>query len=143
MKYKKGIICGSFDLIHPGYIRMLKDAKTVCDFLIVALQTDPTLDRPFKCKPVQSTESRLEILSALKYVDDVVIYDTEKDLLELLKAVDYDVRILGADYKGKTFTGEELKKPIFYHRRDHDFSTTALKDLISKERMSKRKVKDE
>lgn len=135
-RYPKGIICGSFDLMHPGYIRMFHDAKTACVELIVALQGDPTIDRPKKCKPVQALESRREILMALKYVDIIVTYDTEAELLELLRTIEYDVRILGTDYKDKSYTGIELGKPVYFHKRSHDFSTTALKELIYEERLS-------
>ena len=136
MKYFRGIICGSFDLIHPGYIRMLKDAKTACETLIIALQGDPTIDRPFKCRPVQSLEDRREILEALVYVDGIETYNTEKELLELLERTPHDVRILGTDYIGKSYTGDVLKKPEYFHERAHDFSTTKLKEEIYKERLA-------
>lgn len=112
---------------------MLKDARKVCDIVTVALQGDPTIDRPKKCKPVQSLEDRLEILLSLKYVDEVVTYNTEADLLELLKITDHDVRILGSDYRNNnSYTGAELLKPVYYHERDHEYSTTLLKALIYK-----------
>ena len=142
-RYSRGIICGSFDLVHPGYIRMFKDAKTACEALIVALQGDPTLDRPGKCKPVQSIEERYEILEALRYVDDIVTYNTEAELLELLKTVDYDVRILGTDYVNKSYTGIELGKPVYFHERDHNFSTTALKESIYEERLTWKNKQDD
>ena len=135
-KYRRGIICGSFDLIHPGYIRMFKDAKNICDEVIVALQGDPTIDRPHKCKPVQSLDDRREVLEGLVYVDHIETYNTEQELLELLQNVSYDVRILGTDYMGnKEYTGSELGKPVYYHQRSHDYSTTGLKELIFKERL--------
>jgi glycerol-3-phosphate cytidylyltransferase len=132
MNYKKGIICGSFDLIHPGYIRMFKEAKNVCEVLIVALQDDPTVDRPHKCRPVQSLEDRKEILEAIRYVDIIVTYNTEKELLELLNKIFYDVRILGSDYKNNKYTGDKLKKPVYYCERNHNYSTTKLKEAIHK-----------
>ena len=135
-QYTRGIICGSFDLVHPGYIRMFKDAKMACDTLIVALQGDPTIDRPGKCKPVQSLDARSEVLKALRYVDDIVTYNTEVELLELLKTVEYDVRILGTDYVNKSYTGIELGKPVYFHERSHNFSTTALKESIYEERLA-------
>ena len=142
--YDKGIICGSFDLIHPGYVRMFKDAKSVCKLLVVALQGDPTIDRPEKCKPVQSLEDRREILEALRYVDHIETYNTEEDLLRLLQSVPYDVRILGSDYADKKdFTGVELKKPIYYHKRDHSYSTSKLKEMIFEERQEFKRRKNE
>ncbi len=131
MKITKGIICGSFDVIHPGYTRMFCDAKeNACSYLIVALQDDPTIDRPEKCKPVQSFHDRREILQSIRYIDDIVEYSTEKELLELLSILDYDIRILGTDYRDKYYTGIELKKPVYYHTRNHNYSTTSLKRSI-------------
>jgi glycerol-3-phosphate cytidylyltransferase len=136
-KYHTGIICGSFDLIHPGYIRMFKEAKDVCDHLIVALQNDPTIDRPDKCKPVQKFSDRKEVLSSIKFVDSILGYNTEKELSELLTKAHHDVRILGSDYiDRKVFTGSELNKPIYYCNRGHEYSTTALKEAIYKERLN-------
>ena len=142
-EYRVGIICGSFDLIHPGYIRMFKESKDICDHLIVALQDDPTIDRPNKCKPVQNFNDRKEVLSSIKFVDVIAEYSTEKELLELLTNTHHDVRILGSDYIGrKKFTGSELNKPIYYCNRNHEYSTTALKEAIYEERLNfKSKVK--
>ena len=128
--YEKGIIAGSFDLIHPGYIRMFDEAKQVCRYLVVALQTDPTLDRPDKCKPVQSWDDRRDILRSLRQVDEVIPYSTEESLRKLLGATDYDIRILGSDYIGKRFTGDDLQKPTYYCNRNHDYSLTDLKKKI-------------
>ena len=131
-KYNVGIICGSFDIIHPGYIRMFADAKTQCKKLTVALQTDPTIDRPQKCKPVQSVADRKEILESIKHVDKIITYSTEKELDILLGLEPYDVRILGTDYVGrKDYTGVQYGKPVFYHDRNHDYSTTKLKKAIA------------
>ncbi len=131
-KYTCGIICGSFDVIHPGYVRMFKDAKRVCERLTVALQGDPTIDRPSKCKPVQSMEDRIEILESIKWIDKVVVYNTEKELDVLLGNESYDVRILGTDYKNrKDYTGAHYGKPVYFHERDHEYSTTKLKMKIS------------
>ena len=131
-KYTCGIICGSFDVIHPGYVRMFKDAKSVCEKLTIALQGDPTIDRPGKCKPVQSIEDRIEILESIKWIDKVVVYNTEKDLDTLLGNESYDVRILGTDYKNrKDYTGAHYGKPVYFHERDHEYSTTKLKLQIS------------
>lgn len=136
MKYERGIIAGSFDLIHPGYVRMFHEAKEkACRHLIVALQDDPTIDRPQKCKPVQSWSERKEILESLKWVDEVLYYNTESDLVELLQKHRWylDVRILGSDYIGKRFTGSEIGIPVYYCKRDHDYSLTDLKRKIAKE----------
>ena len=130
-KVKKGIICGSFDLLHAGYIRMFKDAKeNACDHLIVALQTDPTIDRPEKNKCVQPYNQREEILRSISYVDEVLMYSTEKSLEELLSCTEYDVRILGTDYRGKKYTGQEIDREVYYHKRNHDISTSKLKRKI-------------
>ncbi len=130
-KLKTGIICGSFDLIHAGYIRMFKDAKlNACDKLLVALQTDPTIDRPEKNKCIQSASNRIEILESIKYIDEVVLYDTEQSLYELLDSTDYDVRILGTDYKDRDYTGKNLDPEVYYHNRNHDISTSKIKKAI-------------
>ena len=130
MKNKKGFIAGSFDILHPGYIKMFEDAKSVCEHLIVALQTDPTIDRPEKNKPVQTLEERKIILDAILHIDEILIYDTEKDLYNLLKSTKPDVRILGSDYKNRLFTGSDLNIPIYFHKRSHDWSTSSLKEKI-------------
>ena len=131
MKYKTGLIAGSFDIVHPGYIRMFKESKKICQFLTVALQDNPTIDRPQKCKPVQTWEQRKEILEAIVYVDRIVRYNTEEELYHLLKDLDYQVRILGSDYVDKDYTGKDLKKDVYYCHRNHEYSTTRLKKLIS------------
>lgn len=110
---------------------MFRESKEkACRYLVVALQTDPTLDRPSKCKPVQTWEDRKEILESIRYVDKVVGYDTEDSLLRLLANENHDVRILGDDYRGKIFTGSELAKPIYFCRRDHEYSLTDLKNRV-------------
>ena len=130
---KIGFTCSCFDLLHAGHILMLKDAKEQCDKLIVGLQTDPTLDRPEKNKPIQSQKERYIQLEAIKYIDDIFVYDTEASLLDLLKLVKPDVRILGSDYKGKSFTGDDLNIPIYYHKRNHNYSSSNLrKEIINK-----------
>ena len=131
-KYNTGLICGAFDVIHPGYIRLFKDAKSVCENLVIALQTDPTIDRPEKDSPVQSVEDREIILRSIRYVDDVKLYTTESDLMALTAQDFYDVRILGTDYRDKYFTGKEHGKAIHWHSRDHDYSASGLKRSIKK-----------
>tara|TARA_A100001011_G_scaffold399863_1_gene510649 strand:+ start:2131 stop:2595 length:465 start_codon:yes stop_codon:yes gene_type:complete len=131
---KIGLVAGNFDVIHPGYVKMFQDAKeNACNYLIVALQSDPTIDRPEKSKPVQTIAEREYILSSIRYVDEILHYDTEIELLNILKNHDYDIRILGSDYDipGKKYTGSDLKKPIYFHKRDHDYSATDLKTRIA------------
>ena len=130
--YDTGLICGAFDIIHPGYIDMFKDAKNHCKKLIVALQDDPTIDRPEKDKPVQSWEDRQKIVSSIRYVDEIVSYNTEKELHIILKSDIYDVRILGTDYKEKDFNGRDLGRTIYWHDRSHSYSASGLKRKIAK-----------
>ena len=129
---KIGFTCSCFDLLHAGHILMLKDAKKQCDYLIVGLQTDPTIDRPKeKNKPIQSLEERRIQLEAIKYVDEVITYETENDLYELLYKLMPNVRILGTDYEHKYFTGIEIDGiDIYFHKRDHDYSTSSLREKI-------------
>ena len=130
IKWKRGLVCGSFDVIHPGYIHLFRDAKSICGNLVIALQSDPTVDRPEKIKPSQTVEDRELILRSIKYVDDVVHYTTEAELYKLLKTDIYDVRILGTDYVSKNYTGKDLNKPEYFHSRDHEYSTTNFKKKI-------------
>ena len=128
---KTGFTCSCFDLFHAGHIMMLKEAKSVCDYLIVGLQTDPTIDRPEKNKPIQSVFERFVQLEACKYVDEVVIYATEKDLLDILHSYPIDVRIVGDEYKEKDFTGKDLEHiELYYNSRKHSFSTTELRKRV-------------
>ena len=128
---KIGFTCSCFDLLHAGHILMLKDAKEQCDKLIVGLQTDPSIDRPLtKNKPIQSLKERKIQLEAVRYVDDIFVYETESDLIDLLKLVKPNVRILGSDYKDKSFTGDDLNIPIYNHERDHDYSSSDLRKKI-------------
>ena len=131
MENKKiGFTASAFDLLHAGHILMLEEAKTVCDYLIVALQINPNTDRPGKRKPIQSVVERQIQLEAVKYVDKVVVYETEQDLLNLLKILPIDIRIIGEDYLGKDFTGREYCLSngiqIYYNKRAHEFSSTEL-----------------
>ena len=130
---KKGFTCSCFDLMHPGHIKMLQDARNQCDYLIVGLQEDPTIDRPdTKNKPIQTMEERYIMLSAVRFVDEIMIYKTEDDLYSYLKKNKPDIRILGSDYKGKDFTGKDLDINIYYHKRDHDWSSTEMRQRIIK-----------
>ena len=128
-----GFTCSCFDLLHAGHILMLEDAKRHCSKLIVGLQTDPTVDRPNKNKPIQSLEERKIQLEAVKYVDEVIIYNTEKDLYKKILDISPDVRILGSDYINKPFTGDNLNIPIYYHERKHNYSSTNLRGKIVSE----------
>jgi glycerol-3-phosphate cytidylyltransferase len=109
---------------------MLKEAKSVCDYLIVGLQTDPTIDRPQKNKPVQSVFERFVQLQSCKYVDEVVVYGTEKELLDILLSYPINVRILGDEYAGKPFTGDKLEMEYYFNTRRHSFSTTELRQRV-------------
>ena len=131
---RKGIIAGNFDVIHPGYVRFFKDAKeNACDWLIVALHVDPTIERPSKAKPILTAGERTEILMALKYVDEVLYYNTEAELVGLLQSVTDHVRVIGSDYEGKDFTGKSEASDIYYHDRNHSWSTTRFKTEISEQ----------
>lgn len=127
----KGFTCGSFDLCHYGHILMFEECKKYCDYLIVGLQSDPSVDRPNKNRPVQTLQERLGILKAIKFVDEIVIYNSEKELYDLLCSVRPDVRILGADWKDKKFTGCDIEgiKNIF-NTRDHGYSTSELRKRV-------------
>ena len=127
---KIGFTCSTFDLFHAGHIMMLKEAKTKCDYLIVGLQTDPTIDRPEKNKPVQTVFERFVQLQACKYVDEIVPYSTEKELTDILLSYPIDVRIIGEEYKDKHFTGRDLDIEIYYNRRRHSFSSTELRQRL-------------
>lgn len=132
---KIGFTCSSFDLFHAGHVLMLEEAKTVCDYLIVGLQTDPTIDRPSKNKPVQSVVERYLQLKACKYVDEIVPYTTESDLLQLLTSLKIDVRIVGEEYKTKEFTGSTLPVPLYYNSRKHKFSSSELRERVAQEQL--------
>ena len=125
-----GFTCSCFDLLHAGHILMLEEAKLQCDRLVVGLQTDPTIDRPTKNKPIQSVTERYIQLAAVKYVDEIIPYSTEQDLSNLLKALPIDIRIIGEDYRDKDFTGKELNIPLYYNKREHDWSTSALRHAM-------------
>ncbi len=130
-----GFTCSTFDLFHAGHIIMLKEAKDQCDYLIVGLQTDPTIDRPVeKNKPVQSVFERFVQLQACKYVDEIVVYATEKELVDILLSYSIDIRILGIEYENKSFTGRQecINKGIkfYFNSREHSFSTTELRQRV-------------
>ena len=129
-----GFTCSTFDLLHAGHIQMLRDAKEQCDYLICGLQIDPSLDRPQKNSPVQTIVERHTQLSAIKYVDEIVMYTTEADLEDLLLTLPINARIIGEEYKTKQFTGKDICKArgikIIYNGRDHSFSSTSLRKRV-------------
>ena len=126
-----GFVASCFDLLHAGHCLMLQDAKEQCDYLVAALQVDPSVDRPEKNKPVQSLEERLIQLESIKYVDEIQLYNGEEDLRQLLHEIRPNVRILGSDYIGKVATGQEFSDKVYYHKRDHNWSTSELRLRIS------------
>ena len=128
---KIGFTCSTFDLFHAGHIMMLKEARTQCDYLIVGMQTDPTIDRDWKNKPVQSVFERFTQLQACKYVDEVIPYATEKELIDILCSYPIDVRIIGDEYKDQQFTGYELPMAVYFNTRRHSFSTTELRKRVA------------
>jgi glycerol-3-phosphate cytidylyltransferase len=130
-----GFTCSTFDLFHAGHLLMLEEAKKKCDYLIVGLQTDPTIDRPTeKNKPVQSVFERFVQLESCKYVDKVIPYATEKELVDILLSYPINVRILGDEYEDKEFTGrwecEAHQIELYFNRREHSFSTTELRQRV-------------
>jgi glycerol-3-phosphate cytidylyltransferase len=131
--YKVGLVAGAFDLIHPGYIRLLQDSKRVCEYLIVALHEDPSLERPkSKKKPIFTREERAEILMAIRYVDEVRYYKTEDDLILLLLEIQPDIRIIGTDYRDQVITGKGICR-LFYHDRNHNWSVTRVRKIIAEQ----------
>jgi glycerol-3-phosphate cytidylyltransferase len=137
-----GFTCSTFDLLHAGHILMLAECKTICDYLIVAVQSDPTIDRPdVKNKPVQSIVERYVQLSAVKFIDEIIVYDTEKDLEDLLMFLPINVRIIGEEYKDKEFTGKQICEErgikIWYNSRNHRFSSSELRNRTYQSELSK------
>jgi len=130
-KGKIGFTAGNFDLLHPGYIYTFETAKEHCDYFIVFLQRDPSETRFTKYKPVVPLYERYKTLMSIKYIDEVICYDDEDDLLRLIEFYKPDVRILGDDYIGKRFTGDHLSIDVIYTTRSHGWSTTKIKDLIT------------
>jgi glycerol-3-phosphate cytidylyltransferase len=130
-----GIVASTFDLLHAGHIMMLREAKDQCDHLLCALQVDPSVDRQEKNSPIQSIVERYVQLAAVKYVDEIVVYQTEKDLEDILELYPINVRILGEEYRDKDFTGREICKRrgirIHFNKRDHKFSSSGLRKRVS------------
>jgi glycerol-3-phosphate cytidylyltransferase len=139
---KIGFNCSTFDLFHAGHVSMLKEEKRLCDWLIVGLQVDPTIDRPdTKNKPVQSIYERYVQLQACKYVDEILVYATEYDLVQLLKTQTIHIRFLGEEYKNRDYTGKQWcidnGIEIWYHKRSHDYSSTELRRRVADAENSK------
>jgi len=128
-----GFTAGNFDLLHPGYIYTFEDARKHCDHFIIFLQIDPSATRYTKYKPVIPLYERYRALMSIQYIDEVYTYQTEEELYDLIKHFKPDVRILGEDYIGKSFTGDDLPPKVIYTSRAHGWSTTKLKDLITKQ----------
>lgn len=132
-----GFTCSSFDLLHAGHVSMLREAKSQCDYLICGLQVDPGIDRLEKNRPIQTLPERYIQLSAVKYVDEVIPYETELDLKDLLETLNIHVRILGDEYRNLDFTGKEICQQrgieLYFNKRDHRFSTSDLRQRITKE----------
>jgi glycerol-3-phosphate cytidylyltransferase len=135
MRMKIGITCSTFDLLHAGHVMMLREAKSQCEYLIAALQVDPSFDRTEKNSPVQTLVERYVQLHAVKYVDEIIVYQTEKDLEDILEMYPIDVRILGEEYKDKDFTGREICKRrgihLYFNKRDHRFSSSGLRKRVA------------
>lgn len=126
----RGILAGSFDIIHPGYIKMFIESKNLCDWLIVALHEDPSIERPSKSKPILSLDERKDILLSIKYIDEIISYQKEIDFYNILKEKKIDIRILGDDYLNKDFTGKDLNIKTYFINRSHGWSSTKMKDMI-------------
>ena len=130
-----GITFSSFDLFHSGHVAMLKEARQNCDYLIVGLQTDPTIDRPEKNKPIQSVFERYVQLEGCKYIDQIIPYATEQDIIDILLTYQITTRFIGEEYRSKEYTGKELCVDkgieIYYNKRQHSFSTSELRKRIN------------
>lgn len=137
---KVGFTASTFDLLHAGHVSMLREAKEQCDYLICGLQMDPSIDRPSKNSPIQSIVERYTQLNAVKYVDEIVPYATEKDLEDILEMYHIDVRILGEEYRDKDFTGKDICRrrgiQLYFNKRDHRFSSSDLRSRVA-EKQSK------
>tara|TARA_B100001093_G_scaffold340222_1_gene325015 strand:- start:1277 stop:1684 length:408 start_codon:yes stop_codon:yes gene_type:complete len=129
-----GFTCSTFDLLHAGHIQMLRDAKDQCDYLICGLQLDPSIDRQDKSAPVQTIVERYTQLNAVKYIDEIIPYETEEDLEDILEMYHINIRILGEEYRDKDFTGKDICKKrginLHFNKRDHRFSSSELRNII-------------
>lgn len=141
---KVGFTCSTFDLLHAGHVSMLREAKDHCDYLICALQMDPSVDRPTKNSPIQTAVERYTQLNAVKYVDEIIPYSTEKDLEDILEMYHIDVRILGEEYRDKDFTGKDICRKrgiqLHFNKRDHRFSSSDLRNRVTERENENRKT---
>ena len=126
-----GIITGAYDIIHPGYVRLFKEFNDACEYQFVLLHEDPTIERPEKLKPILSVNERIEMITPYLNCCFFMTYNTEEELLQLIKSLNPDVRLLGEDYIGKRFTGDDLGIPVKWVERNHGWSTTKFKKLIA------------
>jgi glycerol-3-phosphate cytidylyltransferase len=137
-----GLTASTFDLLHAGHCAMLREAKDHCDYLVCALQVDPSIDRPEKNAPVQTLVERWMQLQSVKYVDEIIPYQTEDDLRDILQMFAFDVRIIGQEYKSQKFTGRDICEQrgieIYYNKRDHRFSTSDLRNRVYEAEKSKK-----
>jgi len=131
---KVGFTCSTFDLLHAGHVQMLRDAKDQCDYLICALQVDPSVDRAEKNAPIQTIVERYTQLKAVGYVDEIIPYGTEEDLLDILSLYHIDIRVLGEEYRDKEFTGKDICRKrdidLYFNKRDHRFSSSGLRVFV-------------
>jgi len=134
-KGKVGIVFSTFDLLHAGHVGMLREAKDNCDYLICGLQSNPNIDRPEKNAPVQSLVERYAQLNAIKFVDEIVPYETESDVVDILQLFDLDIRFLGEEYREKDFTGKDICRKrgiqLYFNKRDHRFSSSGLRKRVA------------
>jgi len=139
-----GFTCSAFDLLHAGHVAMLREAKSQCDYLICGLQIDPSLDRQEKNTPIQTIVERYTQLQAISYVDEIIPYVTEEDLLDIISMLPIDVRILGDEYRNKEFTGKEICQKrgikLYFNNRDHNFSTSSLRKKVYDRENIRRKI---
>ena len=128
----RGFTAGNFDVIHPGYIKLFNECFQNCDHFTILLHSDPSIERPHKLKPVLKLEERIEILESIKYISEIKTYTYESELYQLIKNGNFNIRFLGDDYQNKKFTGDDLGIKVHFLNRDHGWSTTKFKKLISK-----------
>lgn len=131
---KIGFTCSTFDLLHAGHVQMLREAKSQCDYLMCGLQIDPNVDRPKKNKPIQTVVERYTQLKAVRYVDEIIPYSTERDLMDILELYTIHIRILGEEYRHKEFTGKDICQErdieLYFNNRAHRFSSTTLRHAV-------------
>jgi len=137
---KVGFTASTFDLLHAGHIAMLSEAKTVCNYLIAGLHVNPNIEREEKNLPVQTLVERYTQLKAVSYVDEIIPYESENDLMDVLKMYPIDIRIIGEEYRDKDFTGKNLDMEIYYNKRRHDFSSSLLRERVVKHEQFKVKL---